>query len=61
MSQIVSIIKKNSNEYDQEILQSQTADKPMTLQERAKQQSRDISKANYYFSLFRWSCFVTKG
>ena len=35
------------NEYDQEIPQSQTADKPMALRERATQQSQDIRKTNY--------------
>ena len=34
------------SEYDQEIPQSQTADKPMRPQGRAKQQSRDIRKTN---------------
>ena len=37
------------SEYDQEIIQLQTADKPMTSRERAAQQSRDqedkLSKA----------------
>ena len=37
---------KNS-EYDQEISQSQTADKPMALRGRATQQSRDTRKTNY--------------
>ena len=36
---------KNS-EYDQEIPQSQTADKPMATQERATQQIRDTRKTN---------------
>ena len=43
MSKIVS-------EYDQEIPQSQTADKPMAPQGRAKQQSQDARKLE--FSLF---------
>ena len=34
------------SEYDQEIQQSQTADKPMALQGRATQQSRDTRKTN---------------
>ena len=33
-------------EYDQEIPQSQTADKPMALQGRATQQSQDPRKTN---------------
>ena len=33
-------------EYDQEIPQSQTADKPMTLREGVTQQSRDTRKLN---------------
>ena len=37
---------KNS-EYDQEILQSQTADKPMAPPERATQQSRDTRKTKF--------------
>ena len=36
---------KNS-EYDQEIPQSQTADKPMALRVRATQPSRDTRKTN---------------
>ena len=36
---------KNS-EYDQEISQSQTADKPMALQVKATQPSRDTRKTN---------------
>ena len=36
---------KNS-EYDREISQSQTADKPMVLRGRDFQQSRDTSKTN---------------
>ena len=35
---------KNSSEYDQEIPQSQTADKPMASRGRATQQSRDTRK-----------------
>ena len=34
------------SEYDQEIPQSQTADKPMTLRGRATKQSRDTRKTN---------------
>ena len=40
---------KNSlivNEYDQEIPQSQTADKPMAPRGRATQQSRDTKNTN---------------
>ena len=33
-------------EYDQEIPQSQTADKPMALRGRATQQTRDTRKTN---------------
>ena len=33
-------------EYDQEIPQSQTADKPLAPRERATQQSRDTRKTN---------------
>ena len=35
-----------NSEYDQEIPQSQTADKPMTLQGRATRQSQDTRKTN---------------
>ena len=34
------------NEYDQKILQSQTADKPVALRERVTQQSRETRKTN---------------
>ena len=34
------------SEYDQEIPQTQTADKPMATQGRATQQSKDIRKTN---------------
>ena len=34
------------NEYDQEILQSQTADKPMAPRGRATQQPQDARKTN---------------
>ena len=34
------------SEYDQEIPQSQTADKPMAARGRATQQSRDTGKTN---------------
>ena len=34
------------SEYDQEIPQSQTVDKPMALRGRATQQSRDTRKTN---------------
>ena len=37
---------KNSNGYDQEIPESQTADKPVASRGRAIQQSRDIRKTN---------------
>ena len=37
---------KTVSEYDQEIPESQTADKPMTPQGRATQLSLDISKTN---------------
>ena len=39
-------IPKIVSEYDQEIPQSQTADKPMALRGRATQQSRDTRKTN---------------
>ena len=39
-------ILKIVSEYDQEILQSQTADKPMPPRGRATQQSRDTRKTN---------------
>ena len=47
------------SEYDQEIPQSQTADKPMALLGRATQPSRDTSKTNLakqpaHFSQSRW-------
>ena len=35
-----------NSDYDQEIPQSQTADKPMTLQGKATQQSQDTRKTN---------------
>ena len=35
-----------NSEYDQEILQSQHADIPMALRERATQQPRDTRKTN---------------
>ena len=35
-----------NSEYDQEIPQSQTADKPMTQRRRATQQSRNAKKTN---------------
>ena len=38
--------RKKVSEYDQEIPQSQTADKLMAPRGRATQQSRDISKTN---------------
>ena len=42
-----SVIKsKIVSEYDQEILQSQTADNPMAPWERAAQPSRDTRKTN---------------
>ena len=41
-----TFICKIVSEYDQEIPQSQTADKPMTLQGRATQQSQDTRKTN---------------
>ena len=41
----ILVIKKVS-EYDQEIPQSQTADKPMAPRGRATQQSRDTRKTN---------------
>ena len=37
---------KHVSQYDQEIPQSQTADRPMTPQRRATQQSRDTLKAD---------------
>ena len=37
---------KKVSEYDQEIPQSQTADKPMSPRGRATQQSRDTRKTN---------------
>ena len=37
---------KKVSEYVQEILQSQTVDKPMPMQGRATQKSRDTSKTN---------------
>ena len=37
---------KKGSEYDQEIPQSQTADKPMASQGRATQQSRGTRKTN---------------
>ena len=39
-----STYKKIVREYDQEIPQSQIADKPMTPRRRAQQQSRDTRK-----------------
>ena len=39
-------LKKVVNEYDQEIPQSQTADKPVASWGRATQQSQDTSKTN---------------
>ena len=42
----VSEYSKIVSEYDQEIPQSQTADKPMALRGRATQPSRDTRKAN---------------
>ena len=38
--------RKIVSEYDQEIPQSQTADKPMALRGRAAQPSRDTRKTN---------------
>ena len=38
---------KHVSQYDQEIPQSRTADKPITPQRRATQQSRDTLKADY--------------
>ena len=40
------ILRKKNSEYDQEIPQSQTADNPMALRERATQQSQDTRKTN---------------
>ena len=42
----VGVMYKIVSEYDQEIPQSQTADKPMALPGRATQQSRDTRKTN---------------
>ena len=40
------ILYKKKSEYDQEIPQSQTADKPMVPRGRATQQSQDARKTN---------------
>ena len=40
------LVSKIVSEYDQEIPQSQTADKPVALRERATQQSLDTRKTN---------------
>ena len=40
------LVSKIVSEYDQEIPQSQTADKPVAPRGRATQQSRDTSKRN---------------
>ena len=40
------IVSRIVSKYDQEIPQSQTADKPMALRGRATQQSRDNRKTN---------------
>ena len=44
MTSLSVILKKTVSEYDQEIPQSQTADKPMASRGRATQQSKDAKK-----------------
>ena len=43
---VLCLEAKKVSKYDQEIPQSQTADKPMALRIRATQQSRDTRKTN---------------
>ena len=42
----IDFLQKKVSEYDQDIPQSQTADKPMAPRGRATQQSRDTRKTN---------------
>ena len=46
LGNVCSTMPKIVSEYDQEIPQSQTADKPMAPRGRATQQSRDTRKTN---------------
>ena len=46
LEQCTIVHSKIVSEYDQEIRQSQTADKPMVPRRRATQQSRDTRKTN---------------